>query len=268
MLSFQLRSWLHCLSFAGLVSSLAISPPAAVKSIEKRTIVQGWSLQSSTCPSGDTSCGNSACCPSSLFCIAAANDEVDACCTTNSACRGSIEGNPVCADSSWSLWKGFQGSENSSYNSSSLTKMLNSLSNGFCCQVGLVGVYNSQNSVAGACVASTATAGYTTAVIVSYITFLCVFGFREMLLSFDCTFRGLNPSVNAGYLDVNGNRLISDICTNNDLYKVNHYNDVQANVNQYRNRSHRKPCFLPLSHRHYHGCSLRTRHQGCDGTWS
>jgi hypothetical protein len=51
----------------------------------------------------------------------------------------------------------------------SLNKTLKPFSNGFCCQVGLVGVYNSQNSVAGTCVASTATAGYTTAVIVSLI---------------------------------------------------------------------------------------------------
>ena len=66
----------------------------------------------------------------------------------DSACRGSIEGNPKCADSSWSLWKGFQG-------------------NGFCCQVGLNGVYNSGNTVAGTCVSGAPPAGYTTAVIVS-----------------------------------------------------------------------------------------------------
>ena len=166
MHSSQLISWLYCLSVTGLASSLAISSPAPHESIEKRTILQGWSLQASTCPSGDTSCGNGACCPSSLFCIAAASDEVDACCTANSACRGSIEGNPVCADSSWSLWKGFQGLEHSSRNILSLIKTLKSLRNGFCCQVGLVGVYKSQNTVAGTCVASTATSGYTTAVLV------------------------------------------------------------------------------------------------------
>jgi len=66
----------------------------------------------------------------------------------DSACRGSIEGNPVCADSSWSLWKGFQG-------------------NGFCCQVGLNGVYNSGSTVAGTCVSGAPPSGYTTAVIVS-----------------------------------------------------------------------------------------------------
>lgn len=66
----------------------------------------------------------------------------------DSACRGSIEGNPVCADSSWSLWKGFQG-------------------NGFCCQVGLNGVYNSGNTVAGTCVSGAPPSGYTTAIMVS-----------------------------------------------------------------------------------------------------
>jgi glucan endo-1,3-alpha-glucosidase len=155
---------LFCLCAAsGLVSGAAIAQPA---SIERRSIQLGWSLQASTCPSGATSCGNGACCPSSLYCIANANDEVDACCTTSkschsqwcfvihvdpstdSACRGSIEGDPVCADSSWSLWKGFQG-------------------NGFCCQVGLNGVYDSANSVAGTCVSGAPPAGYTTAVIVS-----------------------------------------------------------------------------------------------------
>jgi hypothetical protein len=55
---------------------------------------------------------------------------------------------PVCADTSWSLWKGFQG-------------------NGFCCEVGLLGVYDSSGSVAGTCVAASATSGYTAGVIVS-----------------------------------------------------------------------------------------------------
>ena len=63
-----------------LVSGAAIAQPVP---IEKRSIQLGWSLQASTCPSGSTSCGNSACCPSSLFCIANANDESDACCTTS-----------------------------------------------------------------------------------------------------------------------------------------------------------------------------------------
>jgi glucan endo-1,3-alpha-glucosidase len=146
-----------------LVSAAAIAQPA---SIERRSIQLGWSLQASTCPSGATSCGSGACCPSSLFCIAHANDEAEACCTSSkshcslwcsilhvdlfidSACRGSIEGHPVCADSSWSLWRGFQG-------------------NGFCCQVGLTGVYNSGSTVAGTCVSGAVPAGYTAASIVS-----------------------------------------------------------------------------------------------------
>jgi glucan endo-1,3-alpha-glucosidase len=167
MHSSHLISWLCRLTLAVLASSLAISPPAAYEPIQRRAIRQGWSLQASTCPSGDTSCGNGACCPSSLFCISAASDEVDACCTTNSACRGSIEGNPICADSSWSLWKGFQGSERLFPNCIFDQETNKNYSNGFCCQVGLVGVYNSQSSVAGTCVASTATSGYTTAVLVS-----------------------------------------------------------------------------------------------------
>jgi hypothetical protein len=79
------------------------------------------------------------------LCFAAQVDNI-----IDSACRGSIEGDPVCADSSWSLWKGFQG-------------------NGFCCEVGLKGVYDSANSVAGTCVSGSPPAGYTTAVIVSCV---------------------------------------------------------------------------------------------------
>lgn len=164
MYSTQIISLLCFFAVSGLVSGAAIAQPV---SIERRSIQMGWSLQASTCPSGASSCGNGACCPSTLFCIANANDEVDACSTTSesyffalyflihvypiidSACRGSVEGNPACADSSWSLWKGFQG-------------------NGFCCQVGLNGVYNSGNTVAGTCVSGAPPAGYTTAVIVSF----------------------------------------------------------------------------------------------------
>ncbi|KAI1325243.1 glycoside hydrolase family 71 protein [Xylariaceae sp. FL0255] len=117
--------------------------------VSRRSVQQGWSLQSSSCLSGSSACSSGgACCPSSLFCIAAANDEVAACCTSNSACRGSIEGQPGCADTSWSLWQGFQG-------------------NDFCCQVGLVGVYSSSGNVAGTCVASGAAGTATTARLVS-----------------------------------------------------------------------------------------------------
>lgn len=65
----------------------------------------------------------------------------------DSACVGAIDGAPKCADSSWSLWQGFQG-------------------NGFCCQVGLVGVYQSSGNVAGTCVASGQAGTATTARLV------------------------------------------------------------------------------------------------------
>ena len=76
----QILSLLCLSALSGLVSGAAIAQPA---SAERRSIQLGWSLQASTCPSGSTSCGGGACCPSSLFCIANANDEVDACCTTS-----------------------------------------------------------------------------------------------------------------------------------------------------------------------------------------
>jgi hypothetical protein len=76
----QILSLLCLSAVSRLVSGAAIAQQA---SIERRSIQLGWSLQASTCPSGSTSCGGGACCPSSLFCIANANDEVDACCTTS-----------------------------------------------------------------------------------------------------------------------------------------------------------------------------------------
>lgn len=66
----------------------------------------------------------------------------------DSPCRGIIEGRPVCADTNWSLWKGFQG-------------------NGFCCAVGQTGFYDARGSVAGICVDDAAKGGYTSAVLVS-----------------------------------------------------------------------------------------------------
>lgn len=66
----------------------------------------------------------------------------------DSACVGAIEGGPRCADSSWSLWRGFQG-------------------NDFCCQVGLIGIYQSSGKVAGTCVASGQAGTATTAQLVS-----------------------------------------------------------------------------------------------------
>ena len=80
MHSTQIISVFCFYAVSGLVSGAAIAQQA---SIERRSIQLGWSLQASTCPSGDTSCGNGACCPSSLFCIANANDEVDACCISS-----------------------------------------------------------------------------------------------------------------------------------------------------------------------------------------
>jgi len=80
MYSTQIISLLCFFAVSGLVSGAAIAQPV---SIERRSIQMGWSLQASTCPSGASSCGNGACCPSTLFCIANANDEVDACCTTS-----------------------------------------------------------------------------------------------------------------------------------------------------------------------------------------
>lgn len=65
----------------------------------------------------------------------------------DSVCVGAIDGAPKCADSSWSLWKGFQG-------------------NGFCCQVGLVGIYQSSGNAAGTCVASDQVGTATTAQLV------------------------------------------------------------------------------------------------------
>jgi hypothetical protein len=79
----QILSLLCLSAVSRLVSGAAIAQPA---SVERRSIQLGWSLQASTCPSGSTSCGSGACCPSSLFCIANANDEVDACCTTSRSC--------------------------------------------------------------------------------------------------------------------------------------------------------------------------------------
>jgi hypothetical protein len=79
----RFATWFGLLHAVSLVSAIAIAQPATRNSIQQRSTLQGWSLQSSTCPAGDTSCGNGACCPSSLFCIANANDEVDACCTTS-----------------------------------------------------------------------------------------------------------------------------------------------------------------------------------------
>ncbi|KAL7821817.1 glycoside hydrolase family 71 protein [Trichoderma gracile] len=130
----------------GALSSPALS--AVLSPLQLRAVAgQGWSLQSSTCPSGTKSCGNGSCCPSTSYCQATGNGEVTACCPTTSNCRGSVEGAPTCASPAWSLWRGSYG-------------------NGFCCEVGLTGAFVNGGSVAGICVSSVPS-GYSTASLVT-----------------------------------------------------------------------------------------------------
>lgn len=153
------------LSLVSFTSAYAIADRPSFSDVDRRNILQGWSLQAITCPGGSSSCGAGSCCPSALYCASAANDEVAACCTTctsptrlilyiiwhcftASNCRGAVEGFPTCADLSWSLWKGLQG-------------------NGFCCQVGYIGSYEYHTPVAGTCVTSLP-AGATPAVLVHF----------------------------------------------------------------------------------------------------
>lgn len=114
--------------------------------LDVRSVAQGWSLQASTCPSDSTTCSSGGCCPSTLTCNAAASDEVAACCSDGD-CRGSVEGAPTCADSSWSLYKGLNG-------------------NGFCCEVGQVGVMD-YTSGSMSCVAKGSVGSSSTAELVS-----------------------------------------------------------------------------------------------------
>lgn len=83
MSSFNSTTWLPYLSAIGMASAAAIVQSVSYNSIDKRSVQLGWSLQANSCPAGDTFCSGGACCPSSLYCIAAANDEVAACCTTS-----------------------------------------------------------------------------------------------------------------------------------------------------------------------------------------
>jgi hypothetical protein len=78
-----------------------------------------------------------------------------------SDCRGSVESSGRCADSSWSLWQGLNG-------------------NDFCCEVGLVGIYDYHNPVAGTCVPSAATGSATPAAIV------CPQSFSKPLARLSC----------------------------------------------------------------------------------
>jgi hypothetical protein len=66
-----------------------------------------------------------------------------------SDCRGSVESSGRCADSGWSLWQGLNG-------------------NDFCCLVGMIGIYDYHNPVAGTCVSSAAAVGATSAAIVRF----------------------------------------------------------------------------------------------------
>ena len=67
---------------------------------------------------------------------------------TASDCRGDVEGSPKCADSSWDLYSGYMG-------------------NGFCCEGGMVGAYDTSKSVAGTCVAAGDVGSLQTAVLTS-----------------------------------------------------------------------------------------------------
>ena len=73
-----------------LVALTAIAASAAAahfpRDLNARAVVQGWSLQSTTCPQDTTSCGSGACCPSGTYCQATGNGEVPACCLS-SKCR-------------------------------------------------------------------------------------------------------------------------------------------------------------------------------------
>ncbi|KAG9248318.1 hypothetical protein BJ878DRAFT_488660 [Calycina marina] len=123
---------------SGLVVLAAVSRASA-------TIAQGWSLQSSSTQTSLHSCGNGAYCPISLNCdTEVGNNEVAACCSSTNDCRGDVEGAPVCSDSSWSMYLGYDG-------------------NGFCCETGLIGVYDISQSVAGTCVVSDNVGSLTTA---------------------------------------------------------------------------------------------------------
>jgi hypothetical protein len=150
-------------SAARATSILAKRAPSS--ELVGRDVTQGWSLQSGSAPTDAHSCGNGAYCPISLHCNALVNNhQVAACCSSckcyssrsssmhshiiASDCRGDVENAPICADSSWNLWVGYDG-------------------NGFCCEAGLVGVYDITKSVAGTCVSSNNSGSLRTAVLTS-----------------------------------------------------------------------------------------------------
>lgn len=129
-------------------SAVFLAERMPLGAISERATMQGWSLQATSAQSSLVSCGKNSYCPTGLTCNTAASAEVAACCTSGD-CRGDVEGAPKCADSSWNLFKGYNG-------------------NGFCCLVGQVGVYDSSSNVAGSCVAS-ASSGQQVAVQVCHM---------------------------------------------------------------------------------------------------
>jgi len=124
----------------------------AQRAVQARTVAnQGWSLQSNTAVSGLVSCGDGAYCPASSSCVAASPSVAAACCPTSSNCIGAIEGDPSCADPTWTLYKNNEG-------------------NGFCCTGGQVGAFNSSEHVgAGFCTDSVGSSD-TSAILVSSAT--------------------------------------------------------------------------------------------------
>ncbi|TGO07069.1 hypothetical protein BTUL_0337g00080 [Botrytis tulipae] len=127
-------SVLTILASSSLISARHL-PLHSLQSVRNAGL-SGWSVQASTCPTGSTSCGDTAagaCCPSGMFCATPANSEVAACCPFAGECRSVIEAAPKCADASWNLWDGLDG-------------------NAFCCEVGLLGAYDHISHSAGTCV--------------------------------------------------------------------------------------------------------------------
>jgi hypothetical protein len=94
-LAIRFAAWNHAFRYSSLVlSSFSYVPLVSAglipkretlhfhpRSLTERSVQQGWSLQSTTCPADSISCGGGACCPLGLYCNPAANDEVAACCS-------------------------------------------------------------------------------------------------------------------------------------------------------------------------------------------
>jgi len=134
---------------ASTVSAGRVLAEKAVQARQSET--GGWSLQSSSAVSGLTSCGSDAYCPSSYSCIPATQAVAAACCPNSSNCIGAIFGAPTCADSSWSLYKNNQG-------------------NGFCCEGGQVGAFDSSALTGAGFCTDSVSGSDTAAVLVSFTT--------------------------------------------------------------------------------------------------